>query len=404
MSAAEQLSPGDAVQIIESDAQAIAAATGYAATIAPGAAERDCSGRHPFAELARLAATGLLGIRVPRAYGGADVAHATVAEVFRILSAADASIGQIPQNHFVFLEGLRQVGSEAQQHFFFAEVLRGARFGNAQTERGTAHSKAITTRLAPLPDGDYRLSGRKFYCTGALSAQWLPVLALDETDRHVLAYVERTAEGVDVVDDWNAIGQRATGSGTTTLTDVRVPRAHVVPHWRLFERPQIWTPIANLPHVAIDVGIAEAALADALDFLRHRSRPWYEAGLERAANDPLTLEQVGRLSARLHAAQELLLAAARHLDDMPSAPEETAAAVASLLVGQAKAFAGDVAVEIGNELFTITGASAADATHDLDRHWRNARTHTLHDPNRWRYHRLGDHFLNGRLPPNNRAN
>jgi len=391
-------------RIIATDAEAIATATAYAATIEAGAAERDRNGAHPFAELQDLAATGLLGIRVPRAFGGADVSHVTVAEVFRIVSAADASIGQIPQNHFVFLEGLRHVANDAQQRFFFAEVLRGARFGNAQSERGTRHAKAIETRLQPQPDGTYRLSGRKFYCTGALSAQWLPVLAIDETDKQVLAYVERTAEGVEIVDDWNAIGQRATASGTTTLTDVHVPRANVVPHWRLFERPQIWTPIANLPHVAIDVGIAQAAFADALDFLRNHSRPWYEAGLERADDDPLTLERVGRLAGRLHAAQELLLAAARHLDDVPAAPDETSAAEASLLIGQAKAYAGDVAVAIGNELFAIAGASATDAAQNLDRHWRNARTHTLHDPNRWRYHRLGDRFLNGRLPLNNRAN
>ena len=237
-----------------------------------------------------------------------------------------------------------------------------------------------------------------------MSAQWIPVLALDEHDQLVLAYVERHAEGVAVIDDWNGIGQRATASGTVTLADVAVPRARVVPHWRLFESPQIWTPIANLPHVAIDVGIAEAAFADALDFLRHRARPWYEAGYERAVDDPLTLERVGRLAGRLHAAHALLLDAARHLDAVPAAPDEATAAQASLLVGQAKAYAGDVAVEIGNDLFAIAGASAADAAHDLDRHWRNARTHTLHDPNRWRYHRFGDYVLNGRLPPNNRAN
>lgn len=404
MSAAIQAPHTLPVRVIQSDAEAIATARDYAATIAPGAAARDRSGAHPLAELEALAATGLLGIRVPRAFGGAEVSHVTVAEVFRIISAADASIGQIPQNHFVFLEGLRIVASQAQQRFFFAEVLRGARFGNAQTERGTKHAKALNTRLTPLPDGTYRLSGTKYYCTGALSAQWIPVLALDEHDKQVLAYVERRAPGVAVVDDWNAIGQRATASGTVTLTDAIVPRADVVPHWQLFEAPQIWTPIANLPHVAIDVGIAEAAFDDAIGYLRSRARPWYETGLERAADDPLTLERIGRLAARLHAAQELLLTAAAHLDTLTGSLDDTTAALASLQIGQAKAYAGDVAVEIGNELFAIAGASAADASHNLDRHWRNARTHTLHDPNRWRYHRLGDHFLNGRLPPNNRAN
>lgn len=401
MSAAMKTVPA---RIIESDAEAIAAATQFAAAVAPEAAARDRSGAHPFAELEALAATGLLGIRVPREFGGAEVSHVTVAGVFRIISAADPSIGQIPQNHFVFLEALRYTASPAQQRFFFAEVLRGARFGNAQTERGTKHAKALNTQLVPQPSGDYLLTGTKYYCTGALSAQWIPVLALDEHGKQVLAYVERHAPGVAVVDDWNAIGQRATASGTVTLQDVHVPRANVVPHWRLFEAPQIWTPVANLPHAAIDIGIAQAAFADALEYLRTRARPWYESGFDRASDDPLILERIGRLAARLHAAEALVLTAAEHLDAIAGPLDATTGALASLQIGQAKAYAGDVAVEIGNELFAIAGASGADASHVLDRHFRNARTHTLHDPNRWRYHRLGDHYLNGRLPPNNRAN
>jgi SfnB family sulfur acquisition oxidoreductase len=396
--------PFAAARLLGSDAEAMEAASAFAALVAPGANDRDRGAAHPVAELEQLARTGLLAINIPRAYGGPGLSYAAAAEVYRIISAADPSLGQIPQNHFVYVEVLRAAGSEEQKHFFFGEVVRGARFGNAQTERGTRHAKAITATLVADGEGAYRLTARKFYCTGALSAQWIPVLALDEGGRSVAAFVERHAPGVEVLDDWAAIGQRATASGTVVLTKVRVPAAHVVPHWRIFERPQAWTPIANLPHVAIDVGIAEAALADAVEFVRNRSRPWYEAGIERAAADPLLLERFGRLATKVHAARALMEEAAAHLDALPEALDEEMAGLASLIVGEAKAYAGDVAVEVANELFTLAGASAADARHGLDRHWRNARTHTLHDPNRWRYHRLGEYFLNGRLPPNNRSN
>jgi SfnB family sulfur acquisition oxidoreductase len=396
--------PFAAPRLLGSNAEAIEAATAFAALIAPGAIERDRTAAHPVAELDQLARTGLLAINVPRAYGGPGLSYATVAEVYRIISAADPSLGQIPQNHFVYVEVLRAVGAEEQKRFFFGEVLRGARFGNAQTERGTRHAKAITAKLIPADGGSFRLDARKFYCTGALSAQWIPVLALDEAGRSVAAFVERHAPGVTVIDDWAAIGQRATASGTVVLSGVQVPAAHVIAHWRIFERPQAWTPIANLTHVAIDVGIAEAALADAAAFVRTRSRPWYEAGVERAGDDPLLLERFGRLAAKVHAARGLLDEAAALLDALPEPLDEETAAHASLVVGEAKAYAGDVAVEVANDLFALAGASAADVRHGLDRHWRNARTHTLHDPNRWRYHRLGDYFLNNRLPPNNRSN
>ncbi len=278
-----------------------------------------------------------------------------------------------------------------------------ARLGNAQTERGTKHAKAINTTLGAGSPG--ALNGKKYYCTGAISAQWIPVLANDEeSGRQVLAYVPRDAAGVEVVDDWAAMGQRATASGTVTLTNVSVPREHVLPHWQIFQRPQAWTAIANLPHVAIDVGIAEGALADTIHFLKTKARPWYETGLARAVDDPLLLERLGRLSARVHAAAEMLRDAARHLDCLPRELDDASAGRAALIVGEAKAYAGDVAVEVGNELFGLCGSSAADLSLNLDRYWRNARTHTLHDPNRWRYHRLGDFFLNGRLPPNSRSN
>lgn len=381
----------------------MAAAHAFAAAVKPGAATRDREAAHPYDELRELARSGMLAIRVPRRFGGAEVSHETVAEVFRIISAADGSLGQIPQNHFVFLEVIEHVGSEAQKAFFFSEFLRGARLGNAQTERGTRHAKAIDTLLSAGSPG--RLNGKKYYCTGAISAQWIPVLANDEeSGRQVIACVPRDAAGVQVIDDWAAMGQRATASGTTVLTDVSVPREHVLPHWQLFQKPQVWTAIANLPHVAIDVGLAEGALADTIEFLKTRARPWYETGLERAVDDPLLLERLGRLSAKVHAAGEMLRHAARHLDALPSVLNDDIAGQAALVVGEAKAYAGDVAVEVGNELFGLCGSSAADQSLNLDRHWRNARTHTLHDPNRWRYHRLGDFFLNGRLPPNSRSN
>jgi SfnB family sulfur acquisition oxidoreductase len=390
--------------VISSDAEAIAAARRYAAEIASGAAERDRTGAHPYRELERLGATGLLGIAVPRAHGGADVTQETLAEMFRIIAAADGSLAQIPQNHFVFLDVIRHVGSPSQQAFFFDEALRGARLGNAQTERGTAHAKALNTRLEPDGAGSFLLNGRKFYCTGAISAQWIPVLAKDTEDRTVVAMVPRNAEGVELIDDWSAMGQRTTGSGTTILTNVRVPRDHVVPHWRLFERPRIWAAAANLSHVAIDLGIAENARADTIAFIRDKARPWYEAGVDSAAEDPLLLHRLGQLSARFHAAEALVQDAARLLDRVKDRVDASSAAAATLAVSEAKAFVGDVSTLLGSELFALGGASTADERHGFDRHWRNARTHTLHDPNRWRYHRLGDYFLNGRLPSNNRAN
>jgi SfnB family sulfur acquisition oxidoreductase len=391
--------------VIASDAEAIAVAHELAVAWRPGAADRDRERRVPREELAQLARSGLLGITVPRAFGGADVSAATLAEVFRVLASGDSAVGQVPQNHFVFVGVLLADGTPEQQRFFFAEVLRGARLGNALSERGTKHVMDLRTRLTADPSDDgYRLSGTKYYCTGALTAQWIPVFALDDADRLAVAYVERDAPGVEVDEDWTAMGQRATISGTTTLTDVAVAADRVVWHWRTYERPQVFGAFGQLLHAAIDVGIADNALADGARFVRERSRPWFESGVERPSDEQMVIARFGELATRLHAAHALLARAGAAIDaawaDGVAGVTEERAATASLAVAEAKAFGGEVAVEIASELFALAGTSATDARYDLDRHWRNARTHTLHDPNRWKHFHVGNWVLNGVRPPN----
>lgn len=389
------------VRVLRDDAEALEAATLLASELAPGASDRDRAGAVPWDALGALARSGLLAVGVPRAYGGPEVSYETLGEVFRILAAADSAVAQVPQNHYVFVDAVRLDGTEEQRRRFFAEVLGGARFGNALSERGTKHVFDLKTRLSADGEGGFRLNGRKYYTTGALSAQWVPVFALDDADRVVIAYVPAGTPGLESLEDWTAMGQRATVSGTTILDDVRVPAENVVEHWRTYEAPQLFGAIGQLIHAAIDVGIAENALDDAASFVRERSRPWFESGLDRAADEPVVIQEFGKLVTRLHAAQELLRRAGRTIDAAArdGVTEDTAAA-ASLAVAEAKAFAGEVAVDIANELFALAGTASTDEGHNLHRHWRNARTHTLHDPNRWKYHHAGNHLLNGVRPPN----
>jgi alkylation response protein AidB-like acyl-CoA dehydrogenase len=224
------------------------------------------------------------------------------------------------------------------------------------------------------------------------------VAAIDEQQRLVLAYVPRAAAGVEVLDDWNAFGQRSTYSGTAHFRSVAVPAAHIVAHHRLFERPSTFHAYAQLLHAAIDVGIAQNALDDATAAVRARKRPRLGAPAGLATEDPLLLLRLGQLYAKFHAAEALLLRAARSLDEAGYRPGADAAARAAVFVGEAKAYAEDVSVEISSEIFALLGSSASDESLNLDRHWRNARVHTVHDANQWRYHAAGNWFLNGIAP------
>lgn len=139
--------------IIASDAEALAIADEIAAVLKPGAAERDRTGIVPVEIVNTYSNSGLWGITVPRRFGGAEVSAATLAQVIAILSAADPSLGQIPQNHYCLLEDIRLQGSDDQQAFFFAQVLQGYRFANALSETGGKRSSIFVPVSCKAPRG-----------------------------------------------------------------------------------------------------------------------------------------------------------------------------------------------------------------------------------------------------------
>ncbi|MFJ3057098.1 SfnB family sulfur acquisition oxidoreductase [Herbaspirillum sp. NPDC087042] len=389
-------------QHIASEQQAIKVARELAREFAAGAAERDRQRVLPFAEIERFSQSGLWAISVPREHGGIGASWVTVAEVFRIISAADPSIGQIPQNHFGNLNVIAHAASEEQKRFFFGEALDGARFGNAGPERNGKNVLDVRTRASldvAAGDGSYRLNGTRFYSTGALYAHWIPSRAVDDEGVPLFVYNRHDAEGLRVIDDWSSFGQRTTASGTVVFDNVPVPAAQVLVVKDLFQRPNNIGPVSQLIQAAIDVGIAEAAVRDTIAFVTTRSRPYIDSGLERAADDPYILRDIGHLTVRLHAAEALLERAAQVLDALPAQPDFAQMAQASVAVAEAKVLSTELSLLASEKLFELSGSAATLAAHNLDRHWRNARVHTLHDPVRWKYYAVGNHALNGTPPP-----
>lgn len=385
--------------IIASDEEAIRVAHGVAERLVEDAALRDRERRLPHEEIEWFSLSGLWAITVPREFGGAGVSFVTLTEVIKIIAAADPSLGQLPQNHFGLVDVIALTGTPEQKRHFFGQVLAGKRFGNAFSEKGTKHVLDLKTRISRDGNG-YVVDGTKFYSTGALFAHYVPVLGLDDERRSWLAYIPKETPGLAVIDDWSGFGQRTTASGTVVLEKVRVPESHVFPAHRVSDVPTLNGPISQIIQAAIDAGIAHAALADTLRFVRGQTRPWIDSNVERAADDPLTVREVGRLHIQLHAADALLERAARLLDEIAAQPatSENDVARASVAVGEAKVLTTEIALLAGEKLFELAGTQATLSQHNLDRHWRNARTHTLHDPVRWKYHLVGNYYLNGVNP------
>lgn len=395
--------PAPIAHVIRSDAEAVEIAERLAREFKKTASERDRERRFPLPEVEKLSQSGLLASIVPKEYGGAGISLVTLCKVLQILSASDGSLGQIHQNHFHFLNYIAAFGTTEQKKHFLPGILSGKRLGNGLQERNVHIGPKLATILTPYGDGTFRLNGEKVYTTGAYIAHWLPILSTTPEGTIVLVYVDREAPGVEVINDWNGMGQRNTLSGSAKFRDVTIVERSVFR--RSFEG---YSPhglsYAQILHAAIDTGLAQGALEETARFTRENARPWSEAKVERAGEDPHLIKQFGELVVEYQAAEALLIRAATLLDvALADDTNEEAGLQAVLAVSAARIQSDRAALRISHELFEFGGTRSTDEKWNLSRHWRDARTHTLHDPIRWKLHNFGNYHLNGTLPPRDGA-
>lgn len=386
------------IHVIQNDQDAINAAYHVADFALEGRDQRDQNRQLPFAEIELFSKKGLGGIRIPQTFGGAFVSNKTLAQVFRIINKADSSVGQIPQNQIALLNMIDILGSEQQKQFIFNEILNGKRLANGGPERNTKDTKTLNTTLS-IENGRYYVDGEKFYSTGSSFAHWLAIKAIHPEGYVVLTLIDITAQGVEVIDNWNGFGQRTTSSGTVKLQRVEVDPLLIFDERKLAEDVTYRGAFSQLMQVAIDVGIAEAAFEDTLSAVK-KARPIVDAQVEKASFEHYTLQEVGKSAVLLDAAILLLDEAAEYLDELDQLSVVSAeqAAQASILVAEAKVYANDAALQISEKLLELGGSRSSLSQHNLDQHWRNARVHTLHDPIRWKLHALGNYYLNNTFP------
>ncbi|MEL7938377.1 MULTISPECIES: acyl-CoA dehydrogenase family protein [Pseudomonas] len=368
------------------------------AAIAEGAAERERLRQLPHEQVRALAADRLLCFRIPVEHGGAGASVRDTVQFVIDLAAVDSNVAQSLRPSFAFIEGLLARGDEAEQRRWFPRFLAGEVFGNAGWEVGGANG-AVSARLRR--DGEaFRASGSKYYSTGSLYADWVSAVALDEDDRPVSFVVPRDREGLELLDDFDAMGQRLTASGTTRLNDLLVQPGEIRP--RVVEEGQrsIVTPFLQLFLGAVEAGIAHNALTDAVAFARDHARPIKHSSAQRSVDDPYVEFAVGEISARALAAEAVILRAAERIDQAWSAGlAHDAVNPAAVEVAQAQYIAVESALKAAELLFDVGGASTTGRQHNLDRHWRNARTLANHNPRHWKAAVVGAWHLKGSEPP-----
>jgi alkylation response protein AidB-like acyl-CoA dehydrogenase len=355
----------------------------------------------PHEQIRRLGRERLLTWRIPTSHGGPG---ATVRETVQFVidvAAADSNIAQALRPSFLFIESLLAAGDETLLKRWLPRYLRGDVFGNAGWEIGGANG-AISAAI--VREGDqYRASGSKYYSTGSLYADWISAVALDELGREIRFMLPTDRAGLDLLDDFDAMGQRLTASGTTNLVNVLVRDEDIVPapaHPCGKAGRSIVPPFAQLFLAAVEAGVARNALQDAVGFARDFARPIKHSSATRSVDDPYVQFSVGQIAALAYAAEAGVLRAADGIDAAWHAGLDDAAIVqASIDVAQAQFIAADSALRASELIFDVGGASTTARKHNLDRHWRNARTVANHNPRHWKAAVVGAWHLDGQAPP-----
>ncbi|MFK4482922.1 acyl-CoA dehydrogenase family protein [Curtobacterium sp. AB7] len=366
--------------------------------IAAGAVEREQSRSLPHEPVGWLADSGFTAVTVPTSSGGAGASATDLFALLIRLAEADSNIPQLLRAHFAFVEELLLEPDVVRRDEWFTRIAAGEVFGNASHERSTAAVGSLSTHIVPDGDG-WRLHGEKHYSTGTIFADWTTVSARTP-DGHTVGVTVRVDDpGVEVRDDWNGFGQRLTGSGTTRFDGVRVELWQLRPERA--ERRTVLPAFLQTVLLASLAGVGAAAARDAASFVRSRTRHYQHGVGATAATDPLVQSVVGRIASDAIAAEALVLDAAGAIDAAHGAIEsgddgaDALIDAAELRTIALQAVVVEIVLRAATTLFEVGGASATDRDKSLDRHWRNARTLSSHNPVVFQQRVIGDHLVNG---------
>jgi alkylation response protein AidB-like acyl-CoA dehydrogenase len=367
-----------------------------------GAAERDRDRKFPYEQCAAFRDSGLLGLMVPREHGGYGGTFVELMKVVIAISAGDSNIGQMYQLHTGGIRLMQEFASPAVQARWLPRFTGELWITNAYSEVGTKSVNHFNTTVTRDGDG-WRLNGKKFYSTGSLAGDiTFGPCQVAGSDEVRVFYTPTRAEGVTIHDDWSGFGQRTTASGTTEFHNVWVPDELCLgsPDTEGGGGGTVTSLNYQAVHTGVFVGIAKNALDDAVEFLKTRARLWYESPASGVTEDLFIQLHVGEMKTAVDACELLTLKAAELCDAAVANPhDDQVRGEASVVTGQARVAAADAALFCGSTLFKVCGAGSVLAKYGLDRHWRNARTLSLHNPLDFKLMRAGDYLLNDRVPP-----
>lgn len=371
--------------------------------IAAGAIEREQSRTLPYEPIRWLKEARFGAVRVPREYGGGGASLPQLFELLIELAEADSNIPQALRGHFAFADDRLNAPSGPVRDLWFKRFVAGDIVGCAWTEIGNVAIGDVVTKVAP--DGDrWRLNGEKFYSTGSLFSDWIDVYAQrSDTGGDVIAAVRTRQPGIVQNDDWDGFGQRTTGSGTSHFVDAEVEAENV---FDFATRFKYQTAFYQLVLLATLAGIGRAALRDVARHVRERQRIYSHGNARHASEDAQVQQVVGEIAALVYAAEASALRAAHPAQQAylarfsgDAALERAANVAAEIESAKAQVVVTELIQRATTQLFNALGASDIRQGKALDRHWRNARTVSSHNPVIYKARIVGDWEISGTEPP-----
>ncbi|WP_317930070.1 acyl-CoA dehydrogenase family protein [Halioxenophilus sp. WMMB6] len=372
--------------------------------LAPLAISNDQRGRYPTESMACLRHTPLFKLAVPKSLGGYGVSHACSLEAQLRLAMVDCSVAQLFKVHDELVREIFAYCPEFQQARLANSILNENHvLGLAVAEAGRSAVEPLNTRAIAQADGSFVVTGSKIYTTAAAEADQIatwgfnPAAATEENPvlGMQLLLIPKGTPGVDIQRDWNALGQRATDSGSIQFNEVVCP-----PEWVASvpgKAPLIHSSLRyQAGFSALLVGMGLGAIAAALPFIQEKSRPWAATGVDQAVNDPFIRRNIGKYVADLTNAYALVQRCGRLLDSFERG--EIDRGQLAMPISAAKVAANESALAATSAIHGLMGTRSVAGKQPFDYWWRNARTLSLHDPVEWKMHEIGRHLLTGWEP------
>ncbi len=350
-------------------------ASGFAAR----AAGHDRDASFPFENFDQLSESGLLALTVPTALGGSGAGALDAARIIGIFGRADPSTALVLSMHYiqhlVMARSTRWPGRLARK--LARETVEGIALINAlrvEPDLGSPSRGGLPATIARKTETGWRLSGRKIYATGAPILKWYAVWAkTDEpTQRVGLFLVPAGLPGTRIVETWDHLGLRASGSHDILFDDVLFPLDHEIDvrppeEWRVPDFTQ--STVHAIFVAAIYDGVARAARDWLLEFLNNRVPSNLGAPL---ATLPRVQEVVGGIEARLAVNARLIDSFAGDFDDGIALSASESNIIKLTVTNNAVA-----AVE---DALSLTSNHGLTRANPLERHYRDVLCGRVHTP------------------------